>query len=70
MKQYTFTELGYFTKSTIEKIAKAMNGKTMMKFNVKSSNFAGNHTLIIETDYDATEEEIKNFFIGAILEYL
>lgn len=67
MKEYTFTELGYFTKSTIEKIAKVMNGNTFMNFEVGCCNMAGNCTLSIRTDYDAPEDEIKNFFLSAAL---
>jgi hypothetical protein len=42
-----------------------MDGTTFMHFKVHYSNWAGNCTLIVDTDYEATEEEIKNFFISA-----
>lgn len=70
MKEYVFTELGFFTKDSCERIKKAMDGKTFMNFTVKYSNCAGNYTLIICTDYEDTEENIKNFFLHCALEAL
>ena len=70
MKEYTFTELGYFTANSIAGIKKAMQGRTYMNFDVKASNIAGNHVLIIRTDYDASEEEIKGMFLNAALSEL
>lgn len=70
MKEYVFTELGYFSKEVCEKIKKAMDGKTFMNFKVEYSNCAGNCTLFICTDYEDTEENIKNFFINAAFSYL
>ena len=67
MREYVFTELGYFTKSECEAIKKAMDGKTYMNFKVSFSNCAGNCTLIVKTDYEDTESEIKNFFIACAL---
>ncbi len=70
MKEYVFEELGFFTQNTCERIKKAMDGRTFMNFKVKYSNCAGNCTLIICTDYDDTEEHIKNFFLFAALSEL
>lgn len=70
MKEYVFTELGYFTKDSCEKIKAAMDGRTFMNFKVEYSNCAGNYTLIICTDYEDTEENIKNFFLHCVLEAL
>jgi hypothetical protein len=70
MKEYVFTELGFFTKDSCERIKKAMDGRTFMNFKVKYSNFAGNCTLIICTNYEGTEAEIKNFFLHCVLEVL
>lgn len=70
MKEYSFPELGYFTANSIEGIKKAMQGKTFMNFDVKASNYAGNYTLIVRTDYEASEEEIKGMFLGVALEQL
>lgn len=70
MKEYTFSELGYFTASSIAGIKKAMQGKTYMNFDITASNYAGNHTLIIRTDYDASEAEIKAMFLSVALELL
>lgn len=63
MKEYPFEELGYFTKIQIENIKKVMDGQTFMNFKVSSSNMAGNHILIIKTDYEDSEENIKKFFL-------
>lgn len=70
MKEYLFTELGFFTKDSCERIKKAMDGRTFMNFKVEYSNCAGNCTLIICTDYEETEENIKNFFLHCALEAL
>ena len=67
MKQYVFTELGYFDESTCKAIKEEMDGKTFMNFNVTYSNCAGNCTLIIETDYEDTEAEIKAMFLNCAL---
>lgn len=67
MKQYTFTELGYFDERTCKAIKEELDGKTFMNFNVTWSNCAGNCTLIIETDYDDTEAEIKGMFLHCAL---
>lgn len=67
MKEYVFTELGYFSPDTCKKIKKAMEGKTFMNFKVRYSNQAGNCTLIICTDYEESEEYIKNFFLACAL---
>lgn len=42
MKEYVFTELGFFTKDSCERIKKAMDGRTFMNFKVEYSNCAGN----------------------------
>lgn len=70
MKEYVFTELGLFRPMTCEKIKKAMDGRTFMNFKVKYANWAGNYILIICTDYEDTEENIKNFFLHCVLEVL
>ena len=70
MKEYVFTELGYFTKDSCERIKKAMDGRTYMNFKISWSNCAGNCTLIVATDYNDTEEHIKQFFLFAALSEL
>ena len=70
MKEYVFTELGFFTKDSCERIKKAMDGRTFMNFKISWSNYAGNCTLIICTDYNDTEEHIKQFFLFAALSEL
>lgn len=70
MKEYVFTELGFFTKDICERIKKAMDGRTFMNFKISWSNCAGNCTLIVATDYNDTEEHIKQFFLFAALSEL
>ena len=67
MKQVTFSELGYFTEKQIDAIKDELDGVSYMSFNVTSSNYAGNRTLIVSTDYEADEEEIKNMFLNCAL---
>lgn len=63
MKEYVFNELGYFMESECEAIRLKLQLKTFMCFKIGWSNQAGNCTLIIATDYDGTEQEIKSFFL-------
>ena len=63
MKEYAFPELGYFLESECKAIRKRLQFKTYMNFGIGWNNQAGNCTLIISTDYDVTEEEIKTFFL-------
>lgn len=67
IKEYPFPELGYFTEWEIDKIKTALDGESYMHFQIGSSNFSGNHTLIVKTDYEADEEEIKSFFLHVAL---
>lgn len=67
MKQVTFSELGYFTEKQINAIKDELDGVSYMSFNVTYSNYAGNRTLIVSTDYEADEEEIKNMFLHCAL---
>ena len=70
MKEYVFNELGYLSESTCKKLQEKLDGKTYMNFKVKYFNYCGNFTLIVCTDYEATEEWIKNTFIHCALENL
>lgn len=38
-----------------------------MNFDISWSNWAGNCTLIVATDYEAEEKEIKDFFLHCAL---
>lgn len=67
MKEIYFEEIGYFTSTECEKIKKIMDGRTFMDFEVIYSNCAGNCTIGCKTSYDATETEIRNFFLGALI---
>ena len=62
-----FEELGYMSKNQCENIKKVMNGKTYMNFEVIYSNFAGNCILGCKTNYEASESEIKNFFLASLI---
>ena len=66
MKEYVFTELGFFTQKNCERIKNAMEGRTYMHFHISWSNCAGNCTLIVATDYNETEEHIKQLFLYAV----
>ena len=69
MKEYLFEELGFMTPTTIEKIKSAMDGKTFMNFQVGCSSQAGvNCILIVKTDYEESENNIKNFFLNCLIE--
>lgn len=70
MKEYVFTELGYFDETTCERIKNALESKTFMNFKISWSGKGGNCTLIIETDYEETEQEIKNFFLAFALQHI
>jgi hypothetical protein len=70
MNEYVFTELGYFTETTCKKLQVALEGSTYMKFKISWSNRAGNCTLIVSTDYEETEQEIKNIFLAYALQHL
>jgi hypothetical protein len=67
IREYAFPELGYFTEDTCERIKATMDNRTYMNFRVSWSNHAGNCTLMIYTDYEDTEEHIKQFFLYAAL---
>lgn len=62
IREYDFG-LGYFTEKECEIFRKHLTG-TYMNFRISWSNFAGNCQLIVVTDYDAPEEEIKRFFMS------
>lgn len=70
MREYIFEELGFFSIKECERIKECLQGKTYMNFDIAWSNNVGNCTLIIKTDYNDTEEKIKNFFIGYALRSL
>lgn len=68
MKEYVFEELGYFTESQCKAIKWHLQGKSMMNFDIAWSNFAGNCTLIVRTDYQVENpQEVKNFFLHCAL---
>lgn len=66
-KEYIFDELGYFAERECQALKDCLQGFSYMDFDIKWSNFAGNCTLIVATDYEAEEKEIKNFFLYCAL---
>lgn len=62
-----FEDLGYMTTTQCNNIKKVMNGKTYMNFEVIYSNFAGNCILGCKTNYEASESEIKKFFLSSLI---
>ena len=67
MPEYYLDELGYFCESECQRIKEIMDGKTYMNFLVRWSNYAGNCTLVVKTNYEADATEIKNFFISCFM---
>lgn len=67
MKEYTFEELGYFSERECEAIKEQLQGYSYMNFDIAWSNCAGNCTLIVRTNYEDSEKEIKNFFLHCAL---
>ncbi len=66
-KEYVFEELGYFAERECQAIKDCLQGFSYMDFDIKWSNCAGNCTLIVATDYEAEEKEIKEFFLHCAL---
>ena len=62
-----FEELGYMTANQCATIKRVMEGQTYMNFQVNCSNYAGNCTLMCSTTYEASETEIRNFFLSALI---
>lgn len=70
MKEYIFEELGYFTESQCKALKNALQGSTFMNFDIAYSSYAGNCILIVKTDYEAAEQEVKEFFLHSVLSKL
>ena len=67
MNEIILTDLGYFMEPTAKKIKELMQNRSFMNFQVSYSNYAGNCTLIVRTDYEAREEKIKSFFLHCLI---
>lgn len=67
MRSYTehvFTELGYLQDRDVEAIKARMQGRSYMHFDIRASNYAGNHTLVVSTTRpDTTEDELTGMFL-------
>lgn len=68
--EISLLELGYFTERDCKKLESILNHKTFMDLIVSHSNYAGNCSLIIKTDYDAPEEDIIRTFMFVALNEL
>lgn len=69
--EHVFVELGNFQDVEIEAIKRQMEGKSYMHFEVASSNWAGNHTLIVRTHRpDTSEQELTEMFLHCALSAL
>lgn len=73
IREYTFAELGFFTEQDCESIREKCEG-TFMNIRVSWSNYAGNCTLIICSDYgtedmtyEESEKEVKSMFLHKAL---
>ncbi len=63
----TTIELGN-TISREEKLKKALNGKTFMKFEVVAAPYGGGLTLRVESRYDGDKDEILGMLLGVMAE--
>ncbi|MCC8045641.1 MAG: hypothetical protein LIO60_00675 [Oscillospiraceae bacterium] len=70
MTEHIFTELGYFTESECVAIKDCLQGYSYMCFNVSWSRYAANYTLIVRTEYETTEDELRDFFLHCALSKL
>lgn len=68
-REFTLSELGYFSEKDCEAIRGKCEG-TFMNILVSWSNYAGNCTLIISSDYfpddvpyETSEKEVKRMFL-------
>lgn len=73
IREYSLSELGYFTQAQCERIREKCEG-TYMNIKVSWSNCAGNCSLILVSDYDfgdmtyeEAEKEIKCLFLNKAL---
>ena len=68
MKEIVLNELGYFCEKECEAIKEHLQGKTLLDFDISWSKCgAANCILIVRTDEDIEEKEIKDKFMGACL---
>ena len=69
--EHAFVELGNFQDVEIEAIKRQMEGKSYMRFEIASSNWEGNHTLIVRTHRpDTSEQELTEMFLHCALSAL
>lgn len=64
MVEISIPELGYFTKCEAAKLAKTLNSKTNLRFEVSYSGIAGNYVLNVRTEEDVNPHDLKWEFIS------
>lgn len=64
MVEISIPELGYFTKCEATKLAKTLNGKAYLHFEVSYGGTAGNYVLNVGTEEDTDPNDLKWMFIG------
>ena len=66
----TYIVDGYFSKKQCERIKEQMQGKTYMNFNIEYGGMAGNNQIIITSNEDISDKELKKMFIHYALNLL
>ena len=67
MKEVIMNELGFLSLQDCQRIKRAMDGKSYLRFDVSWSNCTGNCTLIVKTMVEGhTEKEIRGLFLGCL----
>ena len=61
---------GYFNTEQCKKIKDKMQGKTFMKFDIQYGGIAGNNQLIVMSNSDYNDEELKEMFVHYALNQL
>ena len=69
-REYWFDNLGYFTEGAIDAIKSVADDKTWMRFEVISSNYAGNYTLGVVAPDSESHDHVFTFFINYLLTQL
>jgi len=61
---------GYFSTRQCGKIKEKLQGKTYMNFNIECGGVAGNNEIVVTSNYDGTNEDLKEMFIHYVLNCL
>ena len=68
MKRYELP--GYYSNKEAANIFNKFNGKTYMNFTVEFGGVAGNNGVVVMTNYDCTEDELRDMFIAYAMSIL